>query len=87
VATGSQSGYQRAAGSNHRIQHNLAALGKELNEFLGQGFWEFCRVAQRGFLSPGGIVDEPGLLEFQPGLWIQVVEFIFEGTLDHVDNS
>ena len=32
---------------------------------------------QHAFLARRRVVDEPGFLEFEPGFWVEVVEFVW----------
>ena len=48
---------------HHRVKNNLSFFGEELDKFLREGFWKFCRMQQH-ILSPARwIMNKPGFLE------------------------
>ena len=51
---------------------------EEFDKLLGQGLGEFGRVAQHIFAARRRVVQEPGFLEFNPGLRIEIVQTVSE---------
>jgi hypothetical protein len=68
--------HQRGSRSHHGVQDGHARLGEEFDEFLRQRFRELGRVGQHVLAARRRVMDEPALLELQPLLRLQGVQFI-----------
>ncbi len=67
---------QRGACPSHGVENGLTLFGEELDEFLRHRLGEFGGMHQHTLLARRRVVDEPGLLELQPALGIEIVQFI-----------
>ena len=81
VPARSEGSDQGAAGADHGVEDDLAALGEEFDKFLRQALGKLSGVAEHTFLARGWVVDEPGFLEFQPLFRLKIVKAV--GSFGH----